>query len=72
MLLPRFTLRSWILGLALGSLIAIVLREAVLGHAWGIGISVALGSLALSLLLQAIAFGLALALSRSGAARSDQ
>ncbi|TWT97861.1 hypothetical protein Pla108_20150 [Botrimarina colliarenosi] len=66
MLLPRFTLRTGLLGLTVGSVVAIVIREAVLGAPWAIGVTVALGSVALSFTLQAIAFALSLALSRSG------
>lgn len=64
MLFPRFTLRVWIVGLVVGSVIAVVLREAVLGRAWATGAAIGMGSIVLSLAIQAAAFGLSLALSR--------
>jgi len=64
MLTPRFTLRTGLVGLTLGAVVAIVLREAVRGAPWAIGVSASLGAVALSLVLHAVTFVLSLALSR--------
>ncbi len=64
MLLPRFTLRVGLLALTAGAFVAVIFREAALGKAWAIGVSAAIGFVAFSFLLQAIAFGLSLLLSR--------
>ena len=66
MLLPRFTLRTGLAGLTIGVLVAVVVREASLEKPWAIGVVVALGAVALSLVLQAGAFGMSLLLSRGG------
>lgn len=66
MLLPRFTLRTGLAGLTIGVLVAVVVREAALDKPWAIGIVVALGAAALSLVLQAVALGMSLLLSRGG------
>lgn len=71
MLAPRFTLRTGLIGLTAGSVVAIVLRDAVNGEPWAIGAAVGLGSLLLSLLLQAVAFGLSLAVSRKDPKEGD-
>lgn len=65
MLAPRFTLRAGLIWLTLGSLAAIVLREAVRETPWAVGIAVALGSVVLCLALHALTFGVSLALTRS-------
>lgn len=64
MFAPRFTLRTGLIALTAGAFVAIVLREATFGKSWAIGIMAALGFVVLSLLMQAIAFTLALLLSR--------
>lgn len=64
MLAPRFTLRTGLLWLTAGSLVAIVLREATQGSPWAIGVAVALGACVLSITVQAVLFGLSLVLSR--------
>lgn len=62
--LPRFTLRAAILAITLGALVALVVREALLGRAWGIAALVGLGSLAASFALQGLLFLASLAVSR--------
>lgn len=64
MLAPRFTLRAGLIALTAGSFLAVALREAMQGVPWAIGVSIAVGAAVLSLVLQAITFGLSLAFSR--------
>ncbi len=66
MLFPRFTLRSGLAGLTIGVVVAIVVREALLGEPWAIGVVVALGAAVLSLMLQAASLGMSLLLTRGG------
>lgn len=66
MLIPRFTLRFGLIGLTLGALTAIVAREALGGQPWAFGVMVAIGVAALSLLLQALHFGVAMLVTRRG------
>lgn len=70
MLAPRFTLRTGLLWLTVGALVAIVLREALQGTPWAIGVVVALGACVLSIAIQAVVFVISLLLSR-GADRED-
>lgn len=71
MLAPRFTLRTGLAWLTAGSLVAIVLREAMQETPWALGVAVALLTCGFSIALQACAFGLSLALSR-GVEREDK
>jgi hypothetical protein len=64
MILPRFTLRTALVGLTLGALLAMVVRGAAMGEPWGIGALVGLASLGLSLLLQGCLMLMSLVLSR--------
>ena len=66
MLLPRFTLRTGLAGLTIGVLVAVIVREAALDKPWAVGMVVALGAAAFSLLLQAVTLGISLLLSRGG------
>lgn len=69
MLAPRFTLRAGLVWLTLGSVAAVVLREAMRETPWAIGVAVAMGSVLLCLLLHALAFWLSLALTRSAGSK---
>ena len=64
MLIPRFTLRAGLIGLTFAALLAIVMREALLGRPWAIGGVGGLASIVLMFLLHAVLFGLTWLLSR--------
>lgn len=64
MLIPRFTIRTGLMVLTAASVLSVVVREAVLGKAWAIGLSIGLGSVALLLLVHALFFVLAMIVSR--------
>ena len=66
MLAPRFTLRAGLIGLTSAALVAVVFRSAQAGESWAVGVAVALGAVALSITLQAVAFFLSLALGGRG------
>jgi hypothetical protein len=56
MLIPRFSLRWLLLVMTLCAGLSLILSQAIRGHAWAIGASAALGSLAVVSLLHVLAF----------------
>lgn len=64
MLIPRFTLRTGLMVLTAASVLSIVVREAVLGKVWAIGLSIGLGSVVLLLFVHGLFFALAMIVSR--------
>lgn len=59
MLIPRFTVRWMLFVLSASGVFFLFVSLAIRGHDWAIGVSTALGSLLLTLLIQAVFFGAA-------------
>ncbi|MHB0960947.1 MAG: hypothetical protein ACYC0X_33725 [Pirellulaceae bacterium] len=59
MLIPRFTLRRLLLLMTASGVFFLIVAQAVDGHAWAIGVSLAGASLLLSFLVYGILFVLA-------------
>ena len=59
MLIPRFTLRWLMLLISVISVFCVIVAQAFRGHAWALGISLAVASLVLSFLLYGAFFCLA-------------
>lgn len=67
MFLPRFSLR-WLLAVVTAcGFLAYLLSQAVMGQAWGIAVSVALGAFALTAIMHAMVFVLAWGFASVGA-----
>ena len=64
MLLPRYSLRTTLSLTTAAAFLFVVVGLAVRGHAWAVGISVAVGSLALALAAYAASYGLCFAFAR--------
>jgi hypothetical protein len=68
MLMPRFTIRTALVGVTLCALIFVVVGMAVRGETWAWGITIALVSLIITLLVHAAWFGLVWTFARLPAA----
>lgn len=60
MLLPRFTIRTGLMVLTAGAMLAWACRSAFYGVPWGIGVTVAAVGVVLLFLIHAVLFGLAM------------
>ncbi|TWT48861.1 hypothetical protein [Botrimarina hoheduenensis] len=70
--LPRFSLRTGLIALTVGALLAVSLRAAAIGEPWAIGAGIGVLSLPVLLCFHALLYALARMLARSPVRRTQE